>query len=177
MNKSTLIVSTIAVIVFVGMILFLILHNKILPSKPSGTTSQSALTPIPTGIVMESSFRDLLVLGGNQRCYYPIDNRTSLDIDTGEVFINGNNIQGAFTLNHINFHVVANKDTFYIWSQISNKGYSLPLSAINNVNAVVSAEEVRGFDIAKKKQYVCVVQSVPRAFFIPKSITFIPYKR
>jgi len=176
MNKSTLLIGTIAVIVFLGMITYLALHQKSMQHEMGNTTPQFASTPTPskiTGSAMETSFKDLLSLGGNHVCTYSY--YTNGVKEQGKVFINGENVQATFMPKQATVNVIANKTIFYIWTSSEN-GYTLPRSSVDKFNAVVSAELVPQFDINKKERYLCNGPSVQPAFSLPSTITFPAYK-
>ncbi len=135
MNKNILFAVVGVVVVIAGAGLYL-------TNKPSGMN-----------LGTEGSLKNLLAFQGSQKC--TLDSQSGLADSTGEVYISYGKMRGDFISTAqgqtIKSHMVINGNTSYVWTDMLNQGFKIPLEKMT----AAGADQKQGVDLNQSLRYSC----------------------
>lgn len=101
----------------------------------------------------EGSLKELLSFQGSQKC--TLDSQSGLADSTGEVYVSHGKMRGDFISNAqgqtVKSHMIINGSTSYIWTDILNQGFKIPLEKMT----VTGANQQQGVDLDQSLKYSC----------------------
>jgi len=168
MNNKTIIWVIVTILVIGGIVGYLLFFNKSktgtqVPASIMGNNQQQAATE-------PSSLKDLLASGSPQKCTFADTSGTNSS--EGTVYIgNGKMRQDFSTVDNgqtINGHMIADEQNFYTWTDGSNVGFKMAITASQQTN-----QNSQSVDVNKKFDFKCGTWSPDSSLFIlPSDVQF-----
>jgi len=173
MNKTTLLAAVGIVILVIICGAYFFLHKG---EKSSLTASQKEQSEKMVG--QPKSLTDFLAMTGSQKCTF--DTQTG---STGTIYVGDGKMSGEFHSDmngkHMNSHMIDDKDYMYIWTDDTNQGYKITISALKEMikdAASGNNQTSTPIDLNQKADYSCDSWNVDSSVFnIPKTISFKDY--
>lgn len=173
MNRKTVIIVTILIIICVGAYLLI----KKSPQPVNDQTSIGQNNPEnSTSQTVQGTLKSLLSAGKSQKCTY--SNKVDSATVEGTIYIANGKIRGDFTTTSeqtkMSGHMITDKEFSYTWNDLSNQGIKMTINQEQQAPSDSSTEpNNQTSDINQTYTYTCQGWKEDAAMFIPPAnITF-----
>ncbi|MEY4731605.1 MAG: hypothetical protein RL681_551 [Candidatus Parcubacteria bacterium] len=153
-------------IVVVGGAVAFMINKPASPSGPGGDANMPARAA-------QMSMKDLLGLGGAQRCTFT--NKVENSESSGVVYVANGKMRGDFTSlsagQTVKSHMIVDGETSYVWSDAMPQGMKMSFA---NIGASATGQNAnQSVDVNKKVDYSCGAWTVDvHMFALPDGVTF-----
>ncbi len=173
MNKNLIFVVVFLIVLLIGGGLVIYMNRSIETEQNDDLTptEPSDMQKVDTG---DRSIRDLMTMSDSITCTYSDIGSTN----EGTVYVSGGRIRGDFSVNTdgdmVNSHMISANDTFYIWSDDSDRGVIFSTENIDEMNSDGGRQNT--IDVEEKFDYECNSWNTDDSFFkTPDNVTFVNF--